>query len=288
MVGVPKIAAKGAKVVEGIRSSKATTLQHLSFLVHSPAGHGKTTFAATGSKFYESGEPLSDQLWIMADVGGLDTLASQGLECPYVFDIPFLMAEYKLNVIQVIAKLSSSINPLLESNPGITQIVIDTITSLDSLLVEHLDKNCPMTKSNQRDTRGMWGQLAAQHTGLFHYLTSLRRSTVWIAHQQAVDLDAAEKSSKGAKDKLKSTMLPGDPTIIPGVTGKSSKMYVNNASLVGALLAVKEPGVGNKFTRKLFFEHNLMAAKNRFGSKLNTEEAPNLRAIFEKCGIVNI
>ncbi len=240
--------------------------------IHGPPGHGKTTFAASASEHFES-KDLKDMLFLQFDLGGLDGLKAKGYKVAFI-DTRALMAEKgavrgTFDALDILAKHT-------EQNKDLRYIVVDTISEMDKLWHEAIDKI-------EDDGRALYRQMLNNHIRFYNRVINISLKTaakaIFIAHSKAKVLD--QTATEGQKKTQTADKLPGGNDIQVDVTGQGHGIYTRNGSLVIAMQCRSIKGKPDVYVA-LPNGGGGFEGKNRFKGILNEEESPNLRAIFNK------
>lgn len=242
-------------------------------VIHGPPGVGKTFAAATASVNWPSALPSSDwvrlydMLWLPADAGALDGLTEAKIEVPLI-DLRQMMIDLgPLKGAFAAAELAVQ----AAKSPDLRIIVLDTVSTLDKVVQEHLHKN------SGDDKWMMYRELLNFHKRFHSYLRATGKQVITLAHSRAL----MEPVTTGDKNRQAAVQLPGLSSIVADITGQGHGIYINDASIVFAMRAQVVKGQPTK--RTLYpLGYAGFEAKNRFGLTLGHEEPADLGDIFRR------
>jgi hypothetical protein len=265
---------------------KSSKLSGRRYVIYGPPGAGKTRFAATWSEKWAAGGHLSDMLWLQFDVGATDTLTKEGREVD-VIDLRSMMDSQ--DFVKFLTKLPEILPPNGAKEAGYKCVVLDTPSPFDNAArrayATHIDA----------DGRKGWGLVSGAHDSLTSQIGKFAAGCdiIWCMHAQAVQeqvaSDRASEASKASVENTKRKVTAmGLEEIIPAVTGRGLKCYVDDASLEAAI--VKEfkrvPGKpGEQEVRTLYPSGNAeFTGKSRLTSSdpIVLDSSVTLRSILPK------
>jgi hypothetical protein len=236
---------------------------------------GKTSVAATiSAKAPKVPSPtpvyLDDTLFVNFDTDGLKSLQQQKL-IPYSLDYSLRGTTYKdlLDVIREVPQLCAA---AVKEN-GIKNIVIDPISTLDTILQGHHRKMV----TNAKDSQMLWAGVLKDHMDFALMFRGVQANIIFTAHTQ--NLNPVMENDSTQINKMVST-LPGIVDIGAEITGKSARFYKRQVSAIFAVLAKKEKG---KPARHTVLTEPLYGYEvgHRYKGLL-PEEEPHLYSIWSK------
>lgn len=259
-----------------------------------PQDVGKTVFAATVSAQCPEILPakvpteLTDIAWLGVDNHSLLGLRSMGLSVRYAVDLPGMLAE---NSTVKVANLQVALNTALEAiaafvlQGGCKYIVVDTITLFDALVQQHV--------SDLKITGpAFYGNVMALHTQLTTSLARLPAHRIYLAHEKAVlsrSADGDDKNVKAKKEVQEQEGLEEGDMDLALYYHASKLLYLGDCALQGEVrndYTMKNSATCTQRKRVVHFLRKGARTKNKFAHLINAEEAPNLRAIFTKAGLI--
>ena len=205
-----------------------------------PPKVGKTIAAATLSAFFPDVLPakektyLKDTVWIQFDLNGTESL-SQMQVFPYLYD---LSRETEYASIQ--SAIASAIKEI-KGNPTIKNVVIDTVTALDTVLLVHFRKMYPEEKVQGL----MYNQMLAAHMNFAMQLKQLNATVVAITHTKMPISVSSNADAKAAETlRKRASSMAGGGDIVPEITGRAANYYKGASSAVWPV--VKSLGAGKR------------------------------------------
>ena len=202
-----------------------------------PPKNGKTVCAASISEYCPKELPakektyLKDTVWIQFDTNGIESLKHLNL-IPFVIDLSRIV-EYGI----LKRKLTETIKDIKASaeKGEIKNVVIDTITTMDTVMLTHLRKIYPDIKLQGL----MYNTLLGLHMDFAMQLKSLPVTTVIIAHSK-VTMGMGDASELAARKK--SAGLPGGGDIIAEISGKAANHYKGASDCIWPVLKKSKAG----------------------------------------------
>lgn len=298
--------AELAKQVRG--SSRKATRKNIA--IHGPRKVGKSYFMCTASArwpvdiadrheqlrkegrvTYSNAEPvqLDDLLVFAVDDGALDFLNALNIEVPNVvaFDAALSAvgtdssglpdAEDALDVCIM------SMQEAIKEEPGIEFVCIDTISVLDKALVEQISRRLSGFE--------VYASLLGKHRRLYGRLKAFGRHWVLNCHSKAIiELQSKndEKGKKQAKDqqRRKEAQYHTPVDVVPDITGQGAQVWLANVSFQGVAMSKTNPTTRQKERRVYFDVVDGHEGGSRYTDVVDPNGETNLRALFERCGIV--
>jgi hypothetical protein len=184
-------------------------------------GVGKTTLGASASKFYDptyqKSVSLDDQIWISMERDGFRPFVGKKIEIPYIFDL----TECSGKVFETELKDAIKKTRELASKGGVTQLVIDTHSSID--------KTWAAYKVNEYPGLALYPALFLMHRQLlFEQLFSLPLQIIMLMHVKGSKLLEA--------DLRKAQGLDSSDRLVMDLGGnQSSALYRAQATLITPL-----------------------------------------------------
>lgn len=246
--------------------------------IQGPPASGKTQLFTTISEHFpvEIGKE-----WVtLSDVGAaaFDLGAFDGLKVNKIL-VPFIDARAlidKFGVMDGIKHLFEMLPGFLDKYPNIKYFGFDTISAVDKLWHEYLDKGAD-------DGRSMYRHMLNNHVRFHQRMHAILRprGIIPIAtfHSKAKVLmpDATEAQKKTqTADKL-----PGGNDIQIDVTGQAHGLWIKDSSLVIVMQCKMVKGKPPVYTA-LPYGGSSFEGKNRFARIFDDEEEPNLRKMLNK------
>jgi hypothetical protein len=239
-----------------------------------PPKNGKTVCAATVSSLCPKELPapqktyLKDTVWIQFDTNGIESLRHLNL-IPYVIDLSRVV-EYGM----LKRKLTETIKEIKEQaeKGAIKNVVIDTISTMDTVMLSHLRKIYPDIKLQGL----MYNTLLGLHMDFAMQLKSLPVTTVIIAHTK-VTMGMGDAQDMAARKK--SAGLPGGGDIVAEISGKAANHYKGASDCIWPVLK-KSVGGKEKFVVLPYGGYGFEGGCRYNG--LGAEEPANLQEIFRK------
>ena len=240
-----------------------------------PPKNGKTVCAATVSAFCPQVLPatertyLKDTVWVQFDTNGVESLKQLNL-IPLVIDLSRIV-EYGM----LKRKLTEAVKEIKEEaeKGNIKNVVIDTLTSMYTVMLSHLRK----IYSDIKLQGLMYNTLLGAHMDFALQLKSLPVTTVIIAHTK-VTMSGLTDAQELATRK-KSAGLPGGGDIVAEISGKASNHYKGASDCIWPVLK-KSVGGKESYIVLPYGGHGFEGGCRYHG--LNQEEPANLQAIFKK------
>ena len=278
--------------------------ENLVMIVQGQYGAGKTTLAATLSKFApvpwpmtkHKGPPkhtLKDLYWLCYDKGALLSFKERGIAVPR-FDARIYMAEKKCSIMQ--ATEAGLMNVEKAVAAGAEWVVVDTLSTFDkaldaywqqALLADKGLKDGNMDKSMNKLIEEVqipkYGRMFVCHKMLHDNLMRMGVGVCYLTHSKAnIDLGLGTQDDRDKQKKVKAmTQTATSGILSPDITGKGAGVYKADARLQLVVNATK--GVGGKLVRSVSLDPlGGYETKNSFElSIVGTQEA-NLRTILAK------
>lgn len=280
------------KLIERYRE-KATstavksTMTESIILVYGPYGAGKTLLALTASKLFagfpNKGERIfcDDLCVIQVDPAATDGYKSIGYDC-HVIRYREILAEVKH------PETAMEIAIALAKETGAKYFVLDTVSQYDIDALGYLNENPELYSTNAGfvDTRKMWGQLKEAHRKTYTRFMELPGVKLALAHATALvdDLQFEKDDQKEARLRKEKVAMPGNPSIVPKITGASKDVWMGANSLQVYLRVTELPG-GKGLNRVLETEYKGTvdaATKNRFSHLIGINPEFNLAKLIEQ------
>lgn len=246
-------------------------------IIIGPPGVGKTFACMTASKYWGKPGKLKDMLHVAFDTNPGAGLGEQGYVVPTLNVRKLLSSGRCKTVLDVMTVLSSECRAFIESNSDKVTVVIDTLSALDKMLVEYWERNCPITKSGNRDTMQMWVLLRNTHLRFYRDMNLLNANVIMCCHAKAV----VEAEGKMGEEQAKRIRATGLTDITLDITGGALQLYTGDPSFIFWMTCKK---VGPKKYERKFktVEFGGAIAKNRWQKSLEEEEEADLGKVIEK------
>lgn len=259
-------------------------------VLHAPAKYGKTTLAATISRFVPE-EPLSeplakkvvarDCLWFSADAGATQGCADLGIEIPKDQTINLFkiaMAQKPLVAIETAKEMAKTIK---RARPEIAYAVFDTVSSLNDIFEGWASAEA----ASSTNKYARFNKLMDYHREFFRTMRVLPGITpLWLFHSKA--LMEGEETTNSRNTRFTRSIV-GDADIVAKVTGNNRGFYMNHADIILAVRAEKERGGEITHTVHATPNDDQMEAGARVMHRLGTDPLPfNLRMILRKGGVL--
>jgi len=284
----------------------------ISIMVHGPVGGGKTTFAFSISKYFPKDFPrkkgsktivLKDTIQVGIDNGSIDGLLAQGIKPGYFVNLPRLLAPYSKKELQqpeaqrrpqasdimdAIDMVVDGIYDIIESDPEVENVVIDTVSRLDKYMLNHWRRpeNMPKTQAGKNDTRGMYGELLISHQNFESEIMCLPIRKIFLAHTKATSGDGNEET------KNRRALQDGTQKVeaVPAITGQGGDGYIQDSSLEVVIKPDIAPSRSGGKKIKTYYAYTdvvdasgvSMRTKNRFEEALDFREPAHLGKIMQK------
>jgi hypothetical protein len=273
-----KIGAPGTKAPAGTSIVEdSSSVDDFRINIVGPPGVGKTFAAMTASKYWGKPGKLKDMLHIAFDTNPGAGFGELGYTVPTINVRKLLATGQCKTILDVLTLISTQARAHIAGCPEKVTIVCDTMSALDKMLASYWDKNCPITKSGNKDTMQMWVMLRNTHIRFYHDTNNMDANLIMIFHAKAV-AEAEGKMGEEQQKKIKATGLSG---ITLDITGGSLNIYTGDSSAIFWMTAKKAGG--KQFVRKL---HPLglgeALGKNRWQKSLEEEEDADLGKIIAK------
>lgn len=254
--------------MSNIQSTKGAKRQRW-WLLKGPQKAGKTTTAASISKFWGKQSFLEDLFIVDADANGAESLAAHDAHCDSasLFEAPTISDKHKI---------MKEVVEHIKENPRITNVVFSGLSTLDYDIVGELKLAYP------GDKFGLYDDVIAKWRGFFHHVRSLRsqiENVVLEAHTKAQsDLAAKDTVKKEASGETKGQK------IILDVSGKTAGWLERQASLILPTFVTWKAGkkVYGVYPKGYPENNPLCPGGHRYGEALGSFEEPNLRKILNK------
>ena len=266
-----------------------------------PSLAGKTFAAATISEYWPKRFPpskkvmLRDTLHVSHDAAATAGLYANKIRFPYVISTMSLIGADRKSgrpkcndILEASEMITDGIREICEKDPDISNVIHDTMSSLDRFFVAFWshDDNAPTDNRDERDTRAMYG--AIFHTHLQYHTACLMLpvdvTSLFLFHGRIIGeaSDGGKGKTKEQKKKENIVRLRHDVSIVPQVTGQGLDPYTNHASVEFACLPT-EGGKGKAVERWLYTVPTKdYRAKNRFEGILQDKEPVDLRDIINR------
>lgn len=238
-----------------------------------PAKSGKTTCAATISEYFPEKVPaakktyLKDMVWCQFDTNGVETLRQLGT-IPYIYDFSSEInyGKLKLGIKTMCEDLKKAVAE------GVKYLVIDTITALDAVLLNHMRIQYPDPKF----TGVLYNQLLGTHMDFALQLKQLPLTIIVIAHTKVNGMGSMS-DDKELNMRKRASGLPGQSDIVAEISGKAANFYKGSSDLICPVLQIQDkywllPYGGYGFEGGGRFPPNVLEEK----------EPANLRKLLDK------
>ena len=261
------------------------------FLIYGAFGAGKSTLAATASRYWpKEGLPttkwgkktpkvvLEDMLFILTDpFDPLGGLRERGIAVP-CFDVNAWIKEKPgRTALDAIAATYEEAARFVTG--GGKWLVHDTVTSWDSLLEAYCRKNMPLSKGGKDDSRRMYGMLYQYNLKIHHLAVGLGINIIYNAHYKS-SIDFGELTPAQLAAAKATQSAGGIAAILPAITGKAQAAYKGGSTFVLALVKQVAPGSKGS-SRKLYtIATTEMEAKNRYELSLPPIMEADMREVL--------
>jgi len=273
----PTVRKTATQVSSNITMSNELTLEDQIVSVHGPRGSGKTTLAASvstaASKVWppakKAAKPvvIKDMLWLGFDAGATSCLADRGYRVG-VLDYG-RMKRGGMDVTKIIDTMVREVTVWAAAHPG-GWIVADTITALGKELEVYWG---PRTSDGFKK----WAAVLETHQRFYSALRAASGRLIFLFHSK----DKFAEDDK-AKKKEQAKRSPGNPNIVPAISGSGGDTYLDNSSLILTMAARRETGK-KTLRREVYTETTASSeAKNRFSLTLDPIEEPHLGKMWAK------
>lgn len=271
----------------GITLSDEIENQQEIFIVLGNIGAGKTFFSASASNYMPKSLPakkrtvLEDMLWMGFDAGAAAGFKHNKLSVPYL-DIVQIMSDPDIYEHHGFTTRPPTITEALNIMHNLADdyiaegkthfLVVDTITTLDVMLLDHHRKVC----KGDTNTYAKYDLNLAAHSEHHNRNKATGINVIYNCHSRAVG------ESPSQKDKNVSVLVVGGSRFIPDITGRAPAIYKRDASAQIVIAATKRPKVPG-LSRKVYIGYNDIGweGKNRYEGLLPDEMEPNLGKILE-------
>lgn len=284
-----------------------------SYMLYGLPGAGKTTTAATVSKFWPLEGPwkthltepciLKDMMWLEADKDGIIGLVALNIRPAVTFSLYEILrapleGETKVTAKDIDEALGWFYKELEHARDklGIKWIVIDTISTLAAELEREYvhGPKCPRTKDEGKNTQGGWQAFGNAVTVLRRNLMMSGLKYMYLAHAKVnnAEVEAGKKEAWQRRDAKApdgevraKALVTGTASfyndIVPAIPGKSLEFINREVSLELWVEALDLPG---KPTQYFVYPngHNGAQGKNRFKEILGTVEPAHLGQMEDK------
>jgi hypothetical protein len=236
--------------MSGLRHSGELYLEFLRFLVYGPTGEGKTTLAATKSKYWKGRTrqkkrvELQDMVWISCDSNATECLEGLNYRVrEYRLRDDLLRyprkGEKKLTFTDPFAAMAHIMSGVqrLAMNDEISTVVLDTASALNSEFIGHLankDEEAQKLGAKPMDGRRFWGQILQWEKATFGKLMKMPCHVVILCHEKQI-IDYGDTT---ASDKKMHALTPsGKHEFQPAISGSALGDYYRDMSLGMVLLS---------------------------------------------------
>jgi hypothetical protein len=207
---------------------KSNHIKSRRFVIYGPPGAGKTRFAATYSQMWGKESHLSDMLWIPLDIGALDTLHKESvsvdaLDLRTEMDSTDFIKEFLKDLPKYLPKGGAT-------KSGYKTVVVDTPSPFDDAARR------AYASAIAEDGRRGWGLVSNAHSELVYQ----------AVQEQVASNNASDATKASVENARRKITAMGIEEIIPAVTGKGLKAYVDDASLVSAIIKEHKQVPGKK------------------------------------------
>lgn len=253
------------------------------YFLFGPPGAGKTFSAARGSLLFPKERltwpkekfagaetiQLEDTLHLAFDLGAGSGLEAMGIQIP-TLDMRAVCDKY--TSVEAWKAVPDLLRKARARYPNVQQIIVDTVSALDDLMLAWWYENMPTSAGNKDDTQKMWTGLAACHTHWRDYTTKaamaeFRARPTILCHAIPKFKGAGDRAKVAEKQMDAQNVEDGD--LIPRITGKSGDAYIKDADFVYWCDFVTEPGTGKR--KYLYYgEKKGVSTKNRFAHLTGT------------------
>jgi hypothetical protein len=283
MASSPTSASPSASAQAGNQDDDLFTPKPGYYFIFGPPGAGKTFSALRGSllfpkerlawptaKFADAPRvQLEDTLHLAFDLGAGSGLEAMGIDVP-TLDMRAVCDKY--SSVDAWKAMPDLFRKAKARYPNITQLVTDTVSALDDLMLAWWYENMPNSDKGKEDTQKMWTGLAACHTHWRDYITKaamseFRARPTILCHAIPKFKGAGDRAKVAEKQMEAQNVEDGD--LIPRITGKSGDAYIKDADFVYWCDFVTEPGT-NKRKYLYYGEKKGVATKNRFAHLTGT------------------
>lgn len=216
---------------------------------------------------------LNDIGMVMFDLGGFDGLKVNKLSVPFI-DGRGLIA--KFGVMDGVKYSLDALTSFLDQRPQIKYVGFDTISAVDKLWHEYLDKGAD-------DGRTMYRHMLNNHVRLHQRIHAILKPRgvvpIFLFHSKAKVLGT--DATEGQRKTQMADKLPGGNDIQIDVTGQAHSIYIKDSSLVIAMFCKMVKGKDPSYVAMPRGGQGF-EGKDRFARIFADEEEPNLRKMFKK------
>lgn len=229
------------------------------WFIFGPRKVGKSTTAMTSSRMYADhvGIPscdrivavrkgdfkrvdLEDMVWLQVDQGASESSLDLGCRIPYVYSVLSATAKGYEATDAAVALIEAA----GERHTDRKTLVIDTISVLDSLTFVN------SIELGGADPRSKYDIQLQKHRRIYAAVNKWDGDVIVCSHPRALS-DAGE-DKKGNIRKARKAAYQKEPEIVPAITGKGAGVWLDNASLIGAMLQRPVPNGKNQWRKRLF------------------------------------
>ncbi len=239
-----------------------------------PAKQGKTTLAATASKFAPDELPakeltlLEDTAFLQFDSDGVSSLKKMNL------DVEVEDLSCYVTLKDLIPKFNEGLKRIREQVVAgkVKFVVADTWTALDKIIVNDLSK--------QIQDKRVWNAILSKHMDFIAALKSLPCDVFIIVHTKYVGGFAGEETPEQIMRK-KASFMPGRADMAMALSAGIGDYMRTQASNIFPVYAVPE---GKGYRRIVLTQPKYgFECGTRWGG-LEEEERPHMRYMMQKAG----
>jgi hypothetical protein len=263
------------------------------YAIYGVPGSGKTTMAATASKFFPTEalptkEPVFlEDLCYLTSEHGLTSLSALNVFPGYLIDLVGMQQTDASNPDKPVAKdIIQAMNWAEQEltfarKAGAEIVVIDTATNLVNLLSNYYFA----PGSNNTDGQRSWGEIGSLFGNLMITIQLLGFKSIWLCHaEENTDKLAGEQAGKQQATREANGIARGtahDGNIRPALAGGKTKKLLTGSSDIEGWLELKK--VGLKYERRFYpIGKGQAQGKSRYELHLDKEELPNIRHLEDK------
>lgn len=277
--------------------------ENLCAIVQGQFGAGKTTFAATVSKFFPTVMPttkhkgppkhiLKDVFWLCYDKGALLSFKERGIAVNR-FDVRQYMAEKRATVMQSTEVGLRECAKAVEA--GASWIIVDTVSTFDKMLDAYwqamllADKGLKEANDSKSANKLIeevqipkYGRMFTCHKMLHDNLMALGCGVIYLTHSKAlIDLGLGSSDDKEKQKKVRqTTQTASGGVLVPDITGKGTGVYKADARLQLVVRATK--GAAGMVRSVSAEPVDGYETKNSWELSIKGPQEPNLAKIIAK------